>query len=87
MSWGGARTVNKKETKLNIKDFFRFCFFLSVTTFSSFRTIQSLGILTAAQLFSLTKEELRTVLPEEGARVFSQITVQKSILEVCHELQ
>lgn len=58
-------------------------FFLSVAPFSSFRTIQSLGILTGAQLFSLNKEELCTVLPEEGARVYSQIMVQKSILEVC----
>ncbi|KAM4635130.1 epidermal growth factor receptor kinase substrate 8-like protein 1a isoform 2-T2 [Polymixia lowei] len=45
------------------------------------QTVQSLGILTAAQLFSLNKEELRTVSPEEGTRVYSQITVQKALLE------
>ncbi|XP_030649122.1 epidermal growth factor receptor kinase substrate 8-like protein 1a [Chanos chanos] len=44
-------------------------------------TVQSLGILTGAQLFSLNKEELRTVSPEEGTRVYSQITVQKALLE------
>ncbi|KAL6116532.1 eps8 [Pungitius sinensis] len=44
-------------------------------------TISSLGVLTGAQLFSLNKEELRTVCPDDGARVFSQVTVQKAALE------
>ncbi|NXH42785.1 EPS8 kinase, partial [Dicaeum eximium] len=43
-------------------------------------TVNSLGVLTGAQLFSLNKEELRTVCPE-GSRVYNQITVQKSALE------
>uniref|UniRef100_A0A670IDU4 Epidermal growth factor receptor kinase substrate 8-like protein 2 n=1 Tax=Podarcis muralis TaxID=64176 RepID=A0A670IDU4_PODMU len=45
-------------------------------------TVDHLGILTGAQLFSLNKEELKKVCGEEGARVYSKITVQKSLLEV-----
>nr|XP_023673651.1 epidermal growth factor receptor kinase substrate 8-like isoform X3 [Paramormyrops kingsleyae] len=44
-------------------------------------TINSLGVLTGAQLFSLSKEELKTVCPDDGARVYSQVTVQKAALE------
>ncbi|XP_053299999.1 epidermal growth factor receptor kinase substrate 8-like protein 1a isoform X2 [Pleuronectes platessa] len=49
------------------------------------QTIQGLGILTGAQLFSLNKEELRLVASEDGARVYSQIMVQRSLLEDVHK--
>ncbi|XP_029901312.1 epidermal growth factor receptor kinase substrate 8a isoform X2 [Myripristis murdjan] len=48
-------------------------------------TITSLGVLTGAQLFSLNKEELKTVCPDDGARVYSQVTVQKAALEAASD--
>ncbi|CAL8273022.1 unnamed protein product [Lota lota] len=53
---------------------------LSAKGFSK-ETVQCLGVLSGAQLFSLNKEELRTVSPQEGSRVYSQIMVQKTLLE------
>lgn len=56
------------------------CAWLQVKGFSS-GTIAALGELSGAQLFSLPKEKFRALSPEEGARVYSQITVQRSLLE------
>lgn len=49
------------------------------------RTVAALGALTGAQLFSLQKEKFRELSPEEGARVYSQVLVQRSLLEVSRD--
>uniref|UniRef100_A0A8B9PH82 Epidermal growth factor receptor kinase substrate 8-like protein 2 n=1 Tax=Apteryx owenii TaxID=8824 RepID=A0A8B9PH82_APTOW len=45
-------------------------------------TVDHLGILTGAQLFSLNRDELKKVCGDEGNRVYSKITVEKNQLEV-----
>lgn len=58
---------------------------LTVPPLRSLRTVDALGVLTGAQIFSLQKEEFRAVSPQEGARVYSQVTVQRALLEVSWE--
>uniref|UniRef100_A0A8C3UUH2 Epidermal growth factor receptor kinase substrate 8-like protein 2 n=1 Tax=Catharus ustulatus TaxID=91951 RepID=A0A8C3UUH2_CATUS len=53
---------------------------LEAKSFSK-ETVEHLGILTGAQLFSLNREELKRVCGDEGNRVYSKITVEKSQLE------
>ncbi|XP_036151594.1 epidermal growth factor receptor kinase substrate 8-like protein 2 isoform X2 [Myotis myotis] len=53
---------------------------LEAKAFSA-RIVDNLGILTGPQLFSLNKDELKKVCGEEGIRVYSQLTVQKAVLE------
>ncbi|KAL7977417.1 hypothetical protein Chor_009366 [Crotalus horridus] len=44
--------------------------------------VHALGILNGAQLLSLKKDEFRAINPEEGPRVYSQVTIQKAFLKV-----
>ncbi|NXM88191.1 ES8L2 protein, partial [Oenanthe oenanthe] len=53
---------------------------LEAKSFSK-ETVEHLGILTGAQLFSLNREELKKVCGDEGNRVYSKITVEKNLLE------
>ncbi|NWI26631.1 ES8L2 protein, partial [Sula dactylatra] len=53
---------------------------LEAMSFSK-ETVEHIGILTGAQLFSLNREELKKVCGDEGSRVYSKITVEKNQLE------
>uniref|UniRef100_A0A8C8SSQ1 Epidermal growth factor receptor kinase substrate 8-like protein 1 n=1 Tax=Pelusios castaneus TaxID=367368 RepID=A0A8C8SSQ1_9SAUR len=44
-------------------------------------TVSTLGVLNGSQLFALCKAEFKAVSPEEGARVYSQVTVHRAMLE------
>lgn len=46
------------------------------------RTVRCLGGLSGATLLGMTKEELRTLCPEEGARVFFQLQLARAAIAV-----
>lgn len=50
--------------------------------FMCFSTVSSLGVLSGKLLLGMTKEEMRTVCPEEGSRVFFQLQAIKSAIAV-----
>lgn len=45
-------------------------------------TAASLGVLRGQQLLTMTKDEIRTVCPEEGGKVFFQLQAVKSAIAV-----
>lgn len=45
-------------------------------------TVNTLGVLTGNLLLGMTKEEIRTVCPEEGSKVFFQLQTVKSAVAV-----
>lgn len=45
-------------------------------------TVNTLGVLTGKLLLGMTKEEIRTVCPEEGGKVFFQLQSVKSAVAV-----
>ena len=46
------------------------------------RTVRTLGVLSGELLLKMTRDEIRMVCPEEGARVFFQLQAVKSSLAV-----
>lgn len=47
-------------------------------------TVRCLGVLSGSVLLGMSREELKTVCPEEGGRVFFQLQAVKSSLAVSH---
>lgn len=45
-------------------------------------TVRCLGVLSGSMLLGMTREELKTVCPEEGGRVFFQLQAVRSALAV-----
>lgn len=45
-------------------------------------TVSSLGVLSGKLLLGMTKDEIRTVCPEEGGKVFFQLQAIKSAIAV-----
>lgn len=50
--------------------------------FFAHSTVNTLGVLTGKLLLGMTKEEIRTVCPEEGSKVFFQLQAVKSSIAV-----
>lgn len=47
-----------------------------------YSTVRSLGVLSGQQLLGMNKQEIRTVCPEEGGKVFFQLQAVKSAIAV-----
>lgn len=50
-------------------------------------TVRCLGVLSGSMLLGMTREELKTVCPEEGGRVFYQLKAVKSTMAVSERPQ
>lgn len=56
----------------------------NIHAFVSCSTVNTLGVLTGKLLLGMTKDEIRTVCPEEGGKVFFQLQAVKSSIAVGH---
>ncbi|XP_071398196.1 epidermal growth factor receptor kinase substrate 8-like protein 3 [Centroberyx affinis] len=50
-------------------------------------TVRCLGLLSGSMLLGMTREELKTVCPEEGGRVFFQLQAVKSAMALANEVR
>lgn len=61
----------------------RYCVFVYCVVYS---TVTSLGVLNGKLLLGMTKDEIRTVCPEEGGKVFFQLQAIKSAIAVSNAM-
>lgn len=65
-------SISKKSNKSEVRKWLKSLNFNEVT-------IESLGDLTGAQIFTLTKDELRQICDDEGNLVYSKLQIQKNL--------
>ncbi|KAL6111465.1 eps8l3 [Pungitius sinensis] len=77
---GGSPVLTKKSKPVEVKAW------LEEKGFSKI-TVRCLGVLSGSMLLGMTREELKTVCPEEGGRVFFQLQAVKSAVSDSHAVQ
>ncbi|XP_053173920.1 epidermal growth factor receptor kinase substrate 8-like protein 3b [Scomber japonicus] len=75
---GGPVTLDMRSTPPEVKAWLDYKGFSKITA-------SSLGVLNGHQLLGMTKEEIRTVCPEEGGKVFFQLQGVKSAIALASE--
>ncbi|XP_061639405.1 epidermal growth factor receptor kinase substrate 8-like protein 3 isoform X1 [Phyllopteryx taeniolatus] len=68
---GGSPVLSKKSKPAEVKAWLEHMGFTKIT-------VRCLGVLSGSMLLSMTREELKTVCPEEGGRVFFQLQAVRS---------
>ncbi|XP_028264989.1 epidermal growth factor receptor kinase substrate 8-like protein 3b isoform X2 [Parambassis ranga] len=77
-STGGPVTLDMTSPPAEVKAWLEYKGFSRIT-------VSSLGVLSGKLLLGMTKEEIRTVCPEEGAKVFFQLQAVKSAVALASE--
>ncbi|XP_061689887.1 epidermal growth factor receptor kinase substrate 8-like protein 3 isoform X2 [Syngnathoides biaculeatus] len=68
---GGSPVLSKKSKPAEVKAWLEHMGFTKIT-------VRCLGVLSGSMLLSMTREELKTLCPEEGGRVFFQLQAVRS---------
>ncbi|XP_040008755.1 epidermal growth factor receptor kinase substrate 8-like protein 3b [Xiphias gladius] len=74
----GPVTLDMSSTSAEVKAWLQYKGFSKIT-------VTSLGVLTGKLLLGMTKDEIRTVCPEEGGKVFFQLQAIKSAIALASE--
>ncbi|XP_078139629.1 epidermal growth factor receptor kinase substrate 8-like protein 3 [Centroberyx gerrardi] len=77
---GGSPVLTKRSKPAEVKAWLEYKGFSKIT-------VRCLGLLSGSTLLGMTREELKTVCPEEGGRVFFQLQAVKSALALANEVR